>query len=261
MSQNDIEIRNVKKSFGSQVVHKNVNLDIHAGKITFIMGASGGGKSVLLKQIMGFIKPDSGSIKILGKDISIANRKELKNIRKSMGILFQGVALFDSWTVYENVAFPFREHTNKSEKEIEAEVIELLAKVNVHEEHLHKLPHMLSGGQRKRVGLARAVALRPQVMLYDEPTTGLDPLTTQIVDDLIRTARDKFKLTTIVVSHDIYAAFRIAERVAFLIDGEIIVFESMEELFNTQDKKCRDFFGLDLSHNKDILKKMLWYKY
>ncbi|NPA48931.1 MAG: ABC transporter ATP-binding protein [Thermodesulfobacteria bacterium] len=216
-----IKIVDLHKSFGKQKVLRGVNLDIPKGKITFIMGRSGTGKSVLLKHIIGLIPPDKGQILIDGQDITQMSEKELMQIRKRFGMLFQEGALFDSLTVGENVAFPLREHTNLSEKEIWARVEVKLAQVGLIEA-IDKMPSELSGGMKKRAALARALALDPEIVLFDEPTTGLDPLMQESIARLIEETQEKHGLTCVVISHDVPIAFAIADKIAFLHEGVII---------------------------------------
>ncbi|MGC8928644.1 MAG: ABC transporter ATP-binding protein [Myxococcota bacterium] len=238
-----IEIIGLKKSFGDNEVLKGINLNVVEGEICVILGASGSGKSVLIKHIIGLLRPDEGSIIVKGTDISKLGDKELNEIRKSFGMVFQNSALFDSMTVYENVAFPLIEHTNLSEKEIRERVKEklnILGLYNVED----KYPAELSGGMKKRVGLARAVILNPEIILYDEPTTGLDPITTMTVNEMILDAREKFNVTSIVISHDIGSAFMIADKIAFLHNGVIIVQGPPDFIRASEDENLRRFLNL-----------------
>ncbi len=192
-----IKVENLCKSFGSTKVHNGINLEIKKGAITYIIGPSGTGKSVLLKQLMGLIKPDSGKIYVDGFDITTANKKQLLKVRYKFGMLFQNAALFDSFTIFDNVAFPLREHRKLSDDELQEIVTEKLKLVGLSGVN-HKYPSELSGGMRKRVGLARAIALSPDIMMYDEPTTGLDPIMTDIVDDLIYNTQKELNITSVV---------------------------------------------------------------
>ncbi|BAI80589.1 ABC transporter, ATP-binding protein [Deferribacter desulfuricans SSM1] len=241
-----IEVIDLHKSFGEYKVHKGINLKIVKNAITYIIGPSGTGKSVLLKQIMGLLKPDKGKVIVLGEDLSTLNKKELLNIRKKFGMLFQNAALFDSMNVYENVAFPLREHTKLREKEIRKIVLEKLRLVGLTNVE-YKMPSELSGGMRKRVGLARAIALEPEIILYDEPTTGLDPIMTDVVDNLIYETQKKLNITSIVISHDIESTFKIADYIAMIYDGKIVMYGTPEEFKKTDNPYVRQF----LSGSKD----------
>ncbi len=224
-----IELINVCKSFKGQKVLDNLDLKIEPEQITVIIGRSGGGKSVLLKHIIGLIKPDSGQVLIDGIDTAKLNDKELNEIRKVFGMLFQDAALFDSMTVGENVAFPLKEHTKLSKKEIDKIVEEKLLQVDL-KNVTQKMPSELSGGMRKRVGLARAIALNPKIVLFDEPTTGLDPIMRESIDKLIINTQHHTKATFVVISHDIRSTFKIAHKVAMLFEGKIIKIGTPEEI-------------------------------
>jgi phospholipid/cholesterol/gamma-HCH transport system ATP-binding protein len=224
-----IKLIDVHKSFGKQQVLKGVHLDIEDGKTTVIIGKSGGGKSVLLKHIIGLLQPDSGEVLIDGVDITKLNDKGLNDIRKKFGMLFQEAALFDSMTVGENVAFPLREHTKLKEGEIGEIVSDRLKAVGLAGIE-QKLPSELSGGMRKRVGLARAIALHPQIVLFDEPTTGLDPVMTEAINQLIMETQNKLHLTCVVISHDLGSIFKISDKIAMLYEGEIIAYGTPDEI-------------------------------
>jgi phospholipid/cholesterol/gamma-HCH transport system ATP-binding protein len=224
-----IRLENVNKSFGKQKVLDELNLEIESEKITFIIGQSGGGKSVLLKHIIGLIKPDSGRIIIGDNEISDMKEAELNSIRKNFGMLFQEAALFDSMTVGENVAFPLKEHTRLPKKEIVKIIKEKLLQVGL-KDVTDKMPSQLSGGMRKRVGLARAIALDPKIILFDEPTTGLDPIMCDAIDNLIVKTQQHTGATCIVISHDIESTFKIAHRVAMLYKGKIIEYGRPEDI-------------------------------
>ena len=235
-----IKIVDLHKSFGAQEVLKGVNLEIPKGKITFIMGRSGTGKSVLLKHIIGLMVPDRGKILVDGEDITRLSERELMRLRKRFGMLFQEGALFDSLTVGENVAFPLREHTNLSEKEIQARVEAKLAQVGLLEA-IDKMPAELSGGMKKRAALARALALDPEIVLFDEPTTGLDPLMQESIARLIKEAQETHHLTCVVISHDVPVAFAIADKIAFLHEGVVIEEGSPEEIRRSQHPFVKKF--------------------
>lgn len=237
-----IEIINLKKSFGNKEVLRGVDLNIEEGKTNVIIGASGCGKSVMLKHIVGLLKPDEGQILIDGEDITKMNEKEIYAIRKKFGFLFQSAALFDSMTVGDNVGIALRENTLTPKAEINRIVSEKLGMVDLPgTENL--MPSELSGGMRKRVGLARALATDPQYILYDEPTTGLDPITSETIDELMDTvARSKDpKVTSIIVTHDIFTVYEIGDRVAMMYEGKVHFNGTPEELRATSDPIVRQF--------------------
>jgi len=244
-----VRIRGLYKSFGKFQIHKGIDLDIPKERITYIMGGSGSGKSLLLKQIMGFIVPDQGTIEVDGELLDPNNKEKLKKIRKQMGILFQNGALFDSLSVYDNVSFSLREQLRLPKSEMDARVEFLLKSVGLGMEHSVKMPSDLSGGQRKRVALARAIALKPSIMMYDEPTTGLDPLTTSMVTQLIRDVSQENKLTSIVISHDTHVVFTVAEHIAFLKDGKIKYVGPPKGIFQDKDPDVQAFFALESKYN------------
>ncbi|MBU4503458.1 MAG: ABC transporter ATP-binding protein [Proteobacteria bacterium] len=235
-----IEIIKISKSFNSQKVLDDLDLNIDPGKITVIIGQSGGGKSVLLKHIIGLIRPDSGQIIIDGIDITNLNDKKLNEVRKKFGMLFQDAALFDSMTVGENVAFPLNEHARLSRKEINKIVDDKLNLVGL-ENVTHKMPSELSGGMRKRAGLARAIALDPKIVLFDEPTTGLDPIMRESIDKLIVATQERTKATFVVISHDIESTFTIAHKVAMLYQGKIVAVGTPDEIRSSNNSFVRRF--------------------
>ncbi|MDD5167567.1 MAG: ABC transporter ATP-binding protein [Syntrophales bacterium] len=237
-----IEIIDIHKSFGKQKVLDGVNMTIEDGKTTVIIGRSGGGKSVLLKHIIGLLKPDSGQLLVDGVDITKLDDKDLNEVRKKFGMLFQEAALFDSMTVGDNVAFPLREHTDKQEKEIQAIVADRLRAVGLSGVE-GKMPSELSGGMRKRVGLARAIALRPQIVLFDEPTTGLDPVMTEAINQLIMDTQRNFELTCVVISHDLQSIFKVGHRIAMLYEGQIVAYGTPEEIQASEHPVIRQFLA------------------
>ncbi|TVQ78797.1 MAG: ABC transporter ATP-binding protein [Bradymonadales bacterium] len=236
-----LEIKGLEKKFGSLHVLKGLDLEIPLGQITVIIGGSGTGKSVLLKHIVGLIKPDRGQVLLDKRDLNQLGGEALKRERMRFGLLFQDAALFDSMSVFENIAFPLREHRSDL---AEAEVVELVkrkllqVKLPGIEE---KYPSELSGGMRKRVGLARATVLDPEIMLYDEPTTGLDPITTKAIDELIVQTQQDLDATSVIISHDIQSTLRIANRIAMLHDGKIVASGSPREFLESEHKVVRDF--------------------
>ena len=235
-----IEVRNLEKSFGTQKVLDGVNLQIETGESVVIIGRSGGGKSVLLKHIIGLLQPDAGDVLIDGENIVPMNERQLLRVRSKFGMLFQGAALFDSMTVAENVAFAFRRNKQISPDEIRKKVAEALAVVELPGTE-DKKPSELSGGMRKRVGLARAIIYQPQIVLYDEPTTGLDPIVSDSIDRLILRVRDRFKVTTVVVTHDMRSARRLGQRILMLHEKKIYAEGTPDEIFNSADPVVRQF--------------------
>lgn len=237
-----IELIDVHKSFGSQKVLNGLNLTIEDNKTTVIIGRSGGGKSVLLKHIIGLMRPDKGQVLVDGVDITKLNDREMNDIRRKFGMLFQEGALFDSMNVGENVAFPLAEHTKLKEREIREIVAERLKAVGLSGIE-HKMPSELSGGMRKRVALARAMALQPQIVLFDEPTTGLDPVLTEAINQLIISTQKNFNLTSVVISHDLESIFKIAHRIALLYEGRIIEYGSPEEIRESKNPVLVQFLA------------------
>lgn len=218
-----------------------MNLEIPSGQITIIIGGSGGGKSVILKHLIGLMKPDFGQILLEGKDLLSMSSDELKEARMKFGMLFQDAALFDSMNVYENIAFPLREHRPAMDEEQIAELVaQKLMQVGLPNIE-QKLPSELSGGMRKRVGLARAIVLNPEIIVYDEPTTGLDPVMSKAIDDLIVDTQRHLKGTTIIISHDIRATLRIANKVAMLHDGRIVAEGTPHEMAHSSNEVVRNF--------------------
>jgi phospholipid/cholesterol/gamma-HCH transport system ATP-binding protein len=216
-----IDVQSVWKSFGDNQVLRGINLRVEEGKTTVIIGGSGSGKSVLMKHMIGLLRPDRGKVVIDGTDTSKLSERDLVRVRAKFGMVFQGSALFDSMSVLENVAFPLREHRRLHEQEIRDIVAQKLKLVDL--EGVEKLfPSELSGGMRKRVGLARAIVLDPQILLYDEPTTGLDPITANSVDEMIMNAKEKLGVTSVVISHDIASSFRVGDQIAMIHEGTIV---------------------------------------
>ena len=229
-----IEARNVSKAFGSQRVLDGVNLRIEEGESVVIIGRSGGGKSVLLKLLVALLQPDAGEIRIDGQNIVGMNERQLLEVRHKFGMLFQGAALFDSLTVAENVGFALRREKNLTTAELNRRVSEALEMVELSGTEAKK-PAELSGGMRKRVGLARAIVYRPAIVLYDEPTTGLDPVVSDSIDQLIVRVRDRLNVTSVVVTHDMRSARRVGQRILMLHEGKIYVEGTPEEVFNSAD--------------------------
>ncbi|MFT5387352.1 MAG: phospholipid/cholesterol/gamma-HCH transport system ATP-binding protein [Lysobacterales bacterium] len=235
-----IKINSLSKSFNDQKILDEVSFDINSGEILVILGESGTGKSVLLKHMVGVLKPDNGTINIDGENITELSEKELLKVRQKMGYLFQEGALYDFMDVFENIAFPLREHTKLTAEEIKkrvTDILELIDLVGVEK----KLPSELSGGMKKRVALARSMILDSKVLFCDEPTSGLDPIRSRDISDLIRSVSKKQGCTTVVTSHDMKNAFRIADRLLLLKDGKIVLMGSKEDFTSSTDKFVREF--------------------
>jgi phospholipid/cholesterol/gamma-HCH transport system ATP-binding protein len=228
-----IALRDIYKRFGDHLVLKGVTLEVAAGSTCVILGGSGSGKTVLMKHMIGLLKPDSGEVIVDGENIVSFGAEELARVRRKFGMVFQAAALFDSMTVYENVSFPVREHTSLKEEAIREVVRKKLALLGLRDIE-EKYPADLSGGMRKRVGLARAIVLDPKIVLYDEPTTGLDPITTDYVDEMILDAKRELGVTSVVISHDIASSFKVADNIAFLYEGTIVDQGPPERLRHSQ---------------------------
>lgn len=231
---------NLRKALGGKEILRKVNLEVQAGETMVIIGRSGEGKSVFLKHLIGLLQPDDGDVLVEGENISRFSEKKLYPIRQKVGMVFQGAALFDSLTVLENVGFSLFEHSSLSVEEVRKRVEENLRLVRL-EGILDKMPAELSGGMKKRVGLARVIINRPKVILYDEPTAGLDPITSDTINDLILSMQQQLKVTSVVVTHDMASAFKIANRIAMLYRGEIIAVENVESIRETKNDYVRQF--------------------
>jgi phospholipid/cholesterol/gamma-HCH transport system ATP-binding protein len=235
-----LELRGIQKVFDGRQVLKDINLAVSAGEVVAIIGGSGSGKSTLLRTVIGEYRPDGGHVFMWEQDVCCAASKELDRIRRRFGILFQSGALYSSMTVGENVALPLREHTDLDESIVEMVVKMKLELVGLRDfEDL--MPSQISGGMRKRVGLARAIALDPEILFYDEPTSGLDPIATSVIDQLVIDLRQKLGVTSVVVTHDMKSAFRIADRIAMLYNGEFIAVGPVEEFGESDDERVRQF--------------------
>jgi phospholipid/cholesterol/gamma-HCH transport system ATP-binding protein len=235
-----IAVRSLFKSIGEQEILRGVDLEVRRGETLAIIGRSGGGKSVLLKNLIGLMQPDSGEIRIEGQNIIGLSERKLGSIREKIGILFQGAALFDSMTVAENIAFPLREAGERDENVLTNRIREILEVVEL-EGQEDKMPVNLSGGMKKRVGLARAIIRRPKCVLYDEPTSGLDPVVSDSINHLIRRLQERFGVTSIVVTHDMKSAFDVANHIAYLHAGQIYFEGTPTELQQTNDQLLQDF--------------------
>lgn len=238
-----IRIVNVTKKFGQKVALKNINLEIAAGETLAIIGGSGSGKSTLLRLMIGLIQPTSGKIWIGNDEISRLSEKEMMRVRLRMGMVFQYSALFDSMTVGDNVAFGLVEHTDFSKEKIQSIVKEKLKQVGL-EGVENRMPNELSGGMKKRVSLARAIAFEPEIIFYDEPSSGLDPIMTNKIDELIIETQRALKVTSVVVTHDMVSACRIADRIAMVYDGELIAVDTPDNFKRIQDERVKAFFRI-----------------
>lgn len=241
MEENVVEIGHLKKSFGKNQVLKDINCKIEKGQNLVVFGKSGSGKSVLIKCVVGLIEADEGKVVLLGKDISELNNEELNKLRKKVGFLFQSAALYDSMTVRENLEFPLRELRSKSKEEMDTEVREALKNVGL-EDAIDKMPSELSGGMRKRVGLARALILKPEIILYDEPTTGLDPITAKEISRLILDVQKKYNTSSIIITHDVECARITANHMLILKEGTFVAEGTFKELEASTDEWVSSFF-------------------
>lgn len=245
-----IELRGVKKRFGEQVVLDGVDFEVREGETLALLGPSGTGKSVLLKHINGLIHPDSGRVIVDGLDVPLLKRDALTELRTRIGYVFQNGALFDSMTVFENVRLGLSDETKFNDKEYaQARVIECLRLVNLVPDTADKYPAQLSGGMRKRVGIARAIAGAPKYLLYDEPTSGLDPVNADIVDDLVKRLDRELGVTSIMVTHDVRGAFNVADRLALLSEGRIVLQGTPEEFRESVDPKVKAFLERDFENS------------
>ncbi len=238
-----VSIRGLRKSFEDHAVLKGVDLDVEEGGITVVIGPSGCGKSVLVKHVIGLLRPDEGSIVVDGEDITQVSERQMTAVRRKFGMLFQQSALFDSMTVLENVTFPLVEHARLSYAKMREKALERLEQLGLHNVE-DKFPAELSGGMRKRVGLARATILEPRIVIYDEPMTGLDPIMCENVEDMILTARKHLKITSLVISHDMASTFRMADKVAMLFNGRVEVQGTSDEVRHSRNEVVRRFIYL-----------------
>jgi phospholipid/cholesterol/gamma-HCH transport system ATP-binding protein len=241
-----IEVRGVRKRFGTQVVLDGVDFDVQDGETVALLGPSGTGKSVLLKHIIGLLQPDSGTITVDGKNVSLLHRKELAEFRSHIGYVFQNGALFDSMNVFENVRLGITNETKFLDKDYSRDrVAECIRLVNLQPDVIEKYPAELSGGMRKRVGIARAIAGAPKYLLYDEPTSGLDPVNSDIIDGLVKRLAEELGVTSVMVTHDVRGAFRVADRLALLSDGKVVMQGTPQEFRQSDHPKVREFLERD----------------
>lgn len=237
-----IAIRDLYKSFGDNQVLQGINLDVFSKENVVVLGRSGTGKSVLIKIICGLLKPDSGLVNVLGNEVNLLKDKQLRELRLKVGFSFQNSALYDSMTVWENLAFPLvRNAKHLSKQEVNSEIESVLDDVGLLQT-IHQMPSELSGGQRKRIGIARTLILRPQIMLYDEPTSGLDPITCIEINNLINLVKHKFDTTSIIITHDLTCAKTTGDRIAMLYDGKFIKQGTFDEVFQSDDERIQNFY-------------------
>lgn len=237
-----IVIRDLYKAFGSNEVLKGVNLDLYHGENLVVLGRSGTGKSVLIKIISGLLEPDSGTVNVLGKEVPQLNEKELNELRLKIGFSFQNSALYDSMTVRENLAFPLVRHNRHlGRKQVESAIDDVLDAVGLLKAK-RQMPAELSGGQKKRIGVARTLILQPAIMLYDEPTAGLDPTTSQDINDLINEVNEKYHTSSIIITHDLTCAKETGNRVAMLLDGRFVKEGTFDEVFASKDERIKSFY-------------------
>lgn len=245
-----ISIRDLNKSFGDNHVLQGISLDVNKRENVVVLGRSGSGKSVLIKIICGLLKPDSGTVNVLGKEVDQLKDRELRELRLKVGFSFQSSALYDSMSVRENLAFPLvRNSRNMKQQEVAHAIESVLENVGL-SQTIDQMPSELSGGQRKRIGIARTLILNPEIMLYDEPTAGLDPITSIEINKLINLVRKKFNTTSIIITHDLTCAKNTGDRIAMLLDGKFLKQGTFEELFNTDDERIQNFYNYNFINQK-----------
>ncbi|SNZ14778.1 ABC transporter ATP-binding protein [Hydrogenobacter hydrogenophilus] len=247
-----VQVENLSLSLNGREILKDINFEVLQGEIFTIVGGSGSGKTSITKCIVGLWKPTEGKVEVFGKDINTLSIKELDSLRKDIGYVFQGSALFDSLKVWENVGFYYLERTNMSQKEIRQLALEKLRLVGLDEDVLELYPSELSGGMKKRVGIARAIATDPKLIIYDEPTSGLDPITSRMIDDLILSLRDKMGTTSIVVSHDLISAFSISDRIMVLKDGRTVQIGSPQDILSSEIPFVKEFLRSGFTHRINL---------
>lgn len=237
-----ISIRGLCKSFGDLHILKNIDLDVMKGENVAVLGRSGAGKSVLIKMLVGLLRPDKGTVKVFGKEVDKLAPKELDALRLRIGFSFQGSALYDSMNVQQNLEFPLRMNKKElSKSEIKAAAEEVLEAVGL-KDKMNQMPADLSGGQRKRIGIARTLILKPEIMLYDEPTSGLDPITSEEINELIMDVQKKYNTSSIIITHDLTCAKQTSDKVAMLLDGKFVKVGTFKEVFESEDEQIKSFF-------------------
>ena len=248
-SQSVIAIRDLHKSFGELKVLRGIDLDVFKGENVAVLGRSGTGKSVLIKLISGLLKPDKGTINVLGQEVEALSEKDLLELRLKIGFSFQSSALYDSMSVRENLEFPLiRNVKNLGQKEIDQRVEETLEAVGLLDK-INQMPADLSGGQRKRIGIARTLMLKPEIMLYDEPTAGLDPITSGDINDLINEVQERYNASSIIITHDLSAAKAVGDRVVLLVDGKVTQQGTFEEVFQAEDEEAKSFYNYNFTQS------------
>ena len=244
-----ISIRDLYKSFGDNRVLQGVNLDVYKGENVVVLGRSGTGKSVLIKIICGLLKPDSGTVNVLGKNVDQLTDRELRELRLKVGFSFQSSALYDSMSVRENLAFPLvRNSRSMTQQEVTHAIESVLENVGL-SQTIDQMPSELSGGQRKRIGIARTLILNPEIMLYDEPTAGLDPITSIEINNLINLVQEKFNTTSIIITHDLTCAKTTGDRIAMMLDGKFLTQGTFEEVFSIPDERIQNFYNYNFTDN------------
>ncbi|RME10768.1 MAG: ABC transporter ATP-binding protein [Aquificota bacterium] len=234
-------VENLNLYIGERQILRNVSFEVYEGEVFTILGGSGSGKTTITKCLVGLYKPTSGRVEAFGKNVAVLNQMELDELRRHIGYVFQGAALFDSLTVWENVVFFHLEHGRNREEDLRVLALKYLHMVGLSEEHLDLYPSELSGGMKKRVGIARAIATEPELIIYDEPTSGLDPITSRLIDELILNLRERTGSTAIVVSHDLVSAFSISDRIMILKDGQVVQTGTREDIMNSSIPFVREF--------------------
>ncbi len=249
-----VSVKDLSLELNGRPILKRVSFEVYEGEVFTVLGGSGSGKTTITKCLVGLLKATDGKIEVFGKDVATLKQMELDDLRNNIGYVFQGAALFDSLTVWENVVFYHLEHGNYREEELRSLALKYLSMVGLSEEHLDLYPSELSGGMKKRVGIARAIATEPKLIIYDEPTSGLDPITSRLIDELIFSLREKTGSTAIVVSHDLVSAFSISDRIMIIKDGQVVQIGTREEIMNSHVPFVREFIKKGLGDLYEVRK-------